>query len=181
MINFFKISSVESKFDTLEIFYREFISLKFLDAKPENINHKFTVLNDAPSFIMIWLKSTKKFIRMSLRMIRVIIGSKNMILKAWKTAKTAANNHAYNLKSEETFLFQITTKQNSENKAHELYDDLIKEDISALEKRKDIGKDKRENILNILRNLESVFTGAYLHYDNASKSESEPESESKFE
>ena len=78
-------------------------------------------------------------------------------------------------------MFQITTKQTSENEAHELYDDLIKEDISALEKRKDIGKDKRENILNILRNLESVFTGAYLHYDNASKSKSEPESESKFE
>ena len=27
-------------------------------------------------------------------------------------------------------------------------------------------KNKRNNILNVLNNLESVFTGVYLHYDN---------------
>ena len=50
-------------------------------------------------------------------------------------------------------------------------DDLIKRDISELEKAKGKGKNKRENILKILQNLELVFTGVYLHYNNASKTE----------
>ena len=44
---FVKMSSIEPKFDTLEMFYRELIGLKFLNAKPESFNHKFTVLNNA--------------------------------------------------------------------------------------------------------------------------------------
>ena len=32
-----QISSIESKFDELEMFYRDFISLKFLDASPEKM------------------------------------------------------------------------------------------------------------------------------------------------
>ena len=40
--------SIESKFSTLEMFYREFISLKNLDPKTEeNIDYKFVVLNRA--------------------------------------------------------------------------------------------------------------------------------------
>ena len=73
----------------------------------------------------------------------------------------------------EKFLLEITIKKINENEARELYDDLIKGDIAALTKAKSRGKDKRENISRVLRNLESVFTGVYLHYDNASKSESE--------
>ena len=42
-----QISSTEPKFDKLEIFYKEFIGLKFLDAKPGKLNHTFTVLNNA--------------------------------------------------------------------------------------------------------------------------------------
>ena len=34
----------------LEIFYSEFISLKFLEAKKEKTNNKFTVLNNATNF-----------------------------------------------------------------------------------------------------------------------------------
>ena len=41
------MSSIEPKFDTLEMFYRELIGLKFLNTKPESFNHKFTVLNNA--------------------------------------------------------------------------------------------------------------------------------------
>ena len=52
---------------------------------------------------------------------------------------------------------------------------MIKEDISALEKAKHRGKNKKSNILEVLQNLESVFTGINLHYGNAPKSESEPE------
>ena len=45
--NFLQISSIESEFDELETFYRDFISLKFLDASPEKRGYKSTVLNNA--------------------------------------------------------------------------------------------------------------------------------------
>ena len=46
-----------------------------------------------------------------------------------------------------------------------------------LEKGKGKSKDKRENILIVLKNLEHIFTGIYIHYDNASKTKSELEFE----
>ena len=91
------------------------------------------------------------------------------------------NNHRHDLKNAEKFLLEATTKKITENEPDKLYDDLINKDISALAKGEGKCKDKRENILNILRNLESVFTGVYFHYGNVSKSESELESKSKFE
>ena len=45
--NFLQTSSIESEFDELETFYRDFISLKFLDASPEKRGYKSTVLNNA--------------------------------------------------------------------------------------------------------------------------------------
>ena len=45
--NFLQISSIESEFDELETFYRDFISLKFLDASPEKRGYKSTGLNNA--------------------------------------------------------------------------------------------------------------------------------------
>ena len=47
MSKFSQISSTESKLDTLEKFYREFICLKIPETKKEKTNHKFTVLNNA--------------------------------------------------------------------------------------------------------------------------------------
>ena len=48
MSEFVKISSIESKFDTLETFYKELIDLKSLNARTtENMKHKSTVLNNA--------------------------------------------------------------------------------------------------------------------------------------
>ena len=42
---FSNISSMDSKFDMLKMFHREFISLKSLEARmKENTNHKFVVL-----------------------------------------------------------------------------------------------------------------------------------------
>ena len=44
---FVKISSIESKFDTLETLYKELIDLKSLNARTtENMKHKSTVLNN---------------------------------------------------------------------------------------------------------------------------------------
>ena len=76
------------------------------------------------------------------------------------------------MKNAKKFLVKITTQKISEKKAHELYSDLITPDITALEKSKSKGKDRRNNILNVLKNLESVFTGVYLNYsDKPSESE----------
>ena len=45
---FSQISSIESKFERLEMFYREFIKLKCLEARTkENTNHKSVVSNNA--------------------------------------------------------------------------------------------------------------------------------------
>ena len=42
---FNKISSIDSKFDTIEKCYKDFITLTDVDAEPENIEHKLVVLN----------------------------------------------------------------------------------------------------------------------------------------
>ena len=47
-----------------------------------------------------------------------------------------------------------------------MYSDLITPGITALEKSKSKGKDMRNNILNVLKNLESVFTSFYLNYSD---------------
>ena len=70
---------------------------------------------------------------------------------------------------------KITIQEICEKETIKLYSDLIIPDITALEKSKGKSKTRRKNILNVLKNLESVFTGLYFHYD------SEPESEPEFE
>ena len=56
---------------------------------------------------------------------------------------------------------------------------MIKPDVDKLEKSRSRGKDKRNNILTVLNNIEtSVFDGVYLHYSNKP---SEPESEKSIE
>ena len=80
------------------------------------------------------------------------------------------------------FLLKISTQKISEKDAKKLHSDLIATDIIELENTKGKGKKKRENILNVLENLESVYNGGYLHYKGLPsklKSESESESESK--
>ena len=49
---------------------------------------------------------------------------------------------------------------------------MITPGITALEKSKSKGKNRKNNILNVLKNLKSVFTGVYLNYsDKPSESE----------
>ena len=58
---FSNISSIESKFDMLEMFYKEFITLKSLEVKTEeNTNHKFVVLNNALNEYDKLIKEYKK-------------------------------------------------------------------------------------------------------------------------
>ena len=65
------------------------------------------------------------------------------------------------------------------DEARYLYDSSIKRDFDKLEKSKGRSKDKINNILTVLNNIEtSVFDGVYLHYSNKP---SEPESEGSIE
>ena len=50
---------------------------------------------------------------------------------------------------------------------------MIIPDIATLEESKGKVEDQRNNILNILTNLQSVFTGLYFHHDNVPQPESE--------
>ena len=79
---------------------------------------------------------------------------------------------AYGLKNAKKFLVKIATQKINEKEAPKLYSDLITPDITALEQTEGKGKDSRNNILNVLKNLESVFNGLCLNYcDKQSESE----------
>ena len=76
------------------------------------------------------------------------------------------------MKNAKKFLVKITTQKINEKEALKLYSDLITPDITALEKSKSKGKNRKNNILNVLKNLKSVFTGVYFYYKDV-PSESE--------
>ena len=82
-----------------------------------------------------------------------------------KDYQTKINNVNYDFKSAEQFLLKIVTKKVSENEAHKMYKNLIKPKVDELASAKGRDKDKRDNILIILENIESsIFDGYYYHY-----------------
>ena len=79
------------------------------------------------------------------------------------------NKHKYELKNAEKYLLEIIIKKISKNEALKLYNSLIKPDIDALKQTEGKGKNKRNNILNILNNIESsFFEGLSFHYKDKS-------------
>ena len=80
--------------------------------------------------------------------------------------KTTADKKTYDLKNAKKFLEKITTPKISAEDAKELYSDLIASDITKLKNIKGKGKNKIHKILEVLENLKSIFTGAYLHYND---------------
>ena len=84
---------------------------------------------------------------------------------------TTVDRNDYDLKNAKRFLLKITTHEISQKEAVKLNSGLIIPDIVALEKSKSKGKDKKNNILNVLSNLEPVVTGVYSHYCNKPESE----------
>ena len=70
---------------------------------------------------------------------------------------------------------EVTTRKISKSEVKKLYNELIQKDIGVLErkksdeKREEIAGIRKYNILDILRNAGSIFTGAYLHYKNVPK------------
>ena len=63
---------------------------------------------------------------------------------------------------------EVTTRKTTKSEAKKFYNELIQKDIDALgtEKIDDI---RKYNILNILTNVGSIFTGAYFHNKNVPK------------
>ena len=80
--------------------------------------------------------------------------------------KTSVDGKAYDLRNAKKFLVKITTQKISQKEALELYSDLIAPYTTELEKSKGKDKDKRSNILNVLKNLQSVLAGVYWNYSN---------------
>ena len=67
-----------------------------------------------------------------------------------KDYKTKVGDNNYNLKTAKKNLLEITTKKINKNEACKLYKGLIKPNDDALMHVKGKGKNKRNNILNIL-------------------------------
>ena len=73
------------------------------------------------------------------------------------------------MKNAEKYLLEIIIKKISKNEALKLYNSLIKPYIDALKQTEGKGKNKRNNILNILNNIESsFFEGLSFHYKDKS-------------
>ena len=72
------------------------------------------------------------------------------------------------MKNAKEFWTEVTTRKTTKSEAKNFYNELIQKDVDTLEREKSDGFEKY-NILNILKNVDSVFTGAYLHYKNVSK------------
>ena len=78
-----------------------------------------------------------------------------LIIYTMKIIINTVNSRRHDLKNGEKVLLEITAKKVSENEARELYKSLIKPDIDTLMKSTSRGKNKRENILNILNKKKS--------------------------
>ena len=63
---------------------------------------------------------------------------------------------------------KVITCKTTKNEVKKLYNELIQKDIDTLNKSKS-NKPEKYNILDILSNVDSIFTGAYLHYKDVPK------------
>ena len=80
-----------------------------------------------------------------------------------KDFKITINNKTYDLKNAKIVWTKVTTSKISRNEAKKLHNELIQKDIDAL-KREKTNNIKKHNILEILENIDAIFTGTYLHY-----------------
>ena len=73
-----------------------------------------------------------------------------------KVYQATVNGLKYDFQKTNEFLLEIGTKKISENKARELYNSLMKPDVDMLKNALSRGKDKRNNILNLLNNIHRI-------------------------
>ena len=85
-----------------------------------------------------------------------------------KDFKITINKNTYYLKNAKKIWTKITASKISRNEARKLYNELIQKDIDALEREKS-NSNKKYNILEILNNINAIFTGNYLHYKELPK------------
>ena len=85
-----------------------------------------------------------------------------------KDFKITINKKTYDLKNANIFWTKVTTSKISRNDAKKLYNELIQKDSDALETDKS-NSIKKNNILEILKNIGAIFTGTYLHYGELPK------------
>ena len=65
---------------------------------------------------------------------------------------------------------EVTTCKISKSEAKKLYNELIHQKEKKIHvKREEIDSIRKYNILNILKNVVSIFAGAYFHYKNVPK------------
>ena len=82
--------------------------------------------------------------------------------------KIIINKRTYDLKNAKNIWTEATARKTTRSEEERLHNELIQKDIDTLEREKSNGFEKY-NILNILNNVGSIFTGAYLHYKNVPK------------
>ena len=80
-----------------------------------------------------------------------------------KDFKITINKKTYDLKNTNKFWTKITKSEISKNKAEKLYKELIQKDFDAL-KREKSNSAKKNNILEILKNINAIFTRNCFHY-----------------
>ena len=77
--------------------------------------------------------------------------------------KFTINRSTYDLKNAKRFWMEATMRKTIKSEAKEVYNELIQKDIDTLEKSKS-NKTEKCNISNILENVGTIFTSAYLIY-----------------
>ena len=63
---------------------------------------------------------------------------------------------------------EVTARKTTKSEAKELYNELIQKYIDAIERKKS-NNTKKHNILKILNNVGTIFTGTYLHHKDVPK------------
>ena len=82
--------------------------------------------------------------------------------------KITISKRSYDLKNTKELWKKVTTRKIRKIETKELYNELIRKDIDALEREKS-NSIKKHNILNILNNVGSIFTSVYLDYKDVHK------------
>ena len=89
--------------------------------------------------------------------------------------KIIINRRPYDLKNAKKIWRKVTMHKSTKSDTKNLYNELIQKDNDALEKEKNYAEREevdgiiKYNVLNILKNVGSIFSGAYLDYKNVPK------------
>ena len=89
--------------------------------------------------------------------------------------KIIINRRPYDLKNAKKIWREVTIHKSTKSDAKKLYNELIQKDNDALEKEKNYAEREevdgiiKYNVLNILKNVGSIFSGAYLDYKHVPK------------